>query len=71
MIRPGIALYGALPSADFEGKMDLKPVMHLRSKVAMLKWVDMGNSVSYARRFVAERKTWWPAFGRMPTVTPR
>jgi alanine racemase len=37
--------------------MDLKPVMHLRSRVAMLKWVDPGNSVSYARRFVAARKT--------------
>ncbi|HKZ17866.1 MAG TPA: alanine racemase [Geobacteraceae bacterium] len=57
LIRPGIALYGALPSADFDGKMDLRPVMHLRSKVAMLKWVDTGNSVSYARRFVAESKT--------------
>ena len=57
LIRPGIALYGALPSADFDGKMDLRPVMHLRSKVAMLKWVDTGNSVSYARRFVAVRKT--------------
>ncbi len=57
LIRPGIALYGALPSADFEGKMDLKPVMHLKSRIAMLKWVDEGNSISYARRFVASRKT--------------
>jgi alanine racemase len=57
LIRPGISLYGALPSADFNGKMELKPVMHLRSRVAMLKWVDQGNSVSYARRFVAPRKT--------------
>jgi alanine racemase len=57
LIRPGIALYGALPSPDFEGKMDLKPVMHLKSKVAMLKWVEPGNSISYARRFVTSRKT--------------
>ncbi|MFZ4857200.1 MAG: alanine racemase, partial [Desulfuromonadaceae bacterium] len=25
LIRPGIAMYGALPSADFQGKLDLKP----------------------------------------------
>ncbi len=57
LIRPGIALYGALPSPDFEGEMDLKPVMSLKSRVAMLKWVDPGTSISYGRRFVAPKKT--------------
>ncbi len=57
LIRPGIALYGALPSPDFEGEMDLKPVMSLKSRVAMLKWVDPGTCISYGRRFVAPRKT--------------
>jgi alanine racemase len=57
MVRPGIALYGALPSADFTGKMDLWPVMHLKSRVAMLKWVEPGVSISYARRYVASGKT--------------
>jgi len=57
LVRPGIALYGALPSADFQGKIDLKPVMRLKSKVAMLKWVEPGTSISYARRYVAEGKT--------------
>ena len=57
MVRPGIALYGALPSADFAGRMDLWPVMHLKSRVAMLKWVEPGTSISYARRYVAAGKT--------------
>lgn len=57
MVRPGITLYGALPSADFAGKMDLRPVMHLKSRVAMLKWVEPGASISYARRYLAARKT--------------
>jgi len=30
--------------------------MRLKSKVAMLKWVEPGTSVSYARRYVAEEK---------------
>lgn len=37
LIRPGITMYGALPSADFQGKLDLKPVMRLKSRIAMLK----------------------------------
>jgi alanine racemase len=57
LVRPGIALYGALPSADFQGRLDVRPVMRLKSKVAMLKWVEPGTSVSYARRFVAGEKT--------------
>jgi alanine racemase len=56
LVRPGIALYGALPSDDFRGRVDLRPVMRLKSKVAMLKWVEPGTSVSYARRYVAEEK---------------
>jgi alanine racemase len=57
LIRPGIAMYGALPSADFQGKLDLKPVMRLKSQIAMLKWVDSGTTVSYARRFTASQRT--------------
>jgi alanine racemase len=53
MVRPGIALYGSLPSTDFKGKIDLRPVMRLKSEVAMLKWVEPGTSISYARRYVA------------------
>ncbi|QSV46158.1 alanine racemase [Geobacter benzoatilyticus] len=53
LARPGIVLYGALPSGDFEGKMSLRPIMRLRSTVAMLKWVEPGTSISYARRYTA------------------
>lgn len=57
LVRPGIALYGAIPSIDFQGKLDLKPVMRLKSRIAMLKWVDPGMSLSYARTFVSGRRT--------------
>ena len=55
LIRPGITLYGAIPSADFQGKLDLQPVMRLKSRIAMLKTVEPGTTISYARRFTAER----------------
>ena len=57
LVRPGIALYGALPSANFAGKMDLRPVMSLKSRIAMLKWVEPGTSISYARRYTAGETT--------------
>ncbi|ACM19779.2 alanine racemase [Geotalea daltonii FRC-32] len=57
LMRPGIVLYGALPSADFKGKIDVKPVMRLKSRVAMLKWVEQDTSISYARRYVSQGKT--------------
>lgn len=57
LIRPGITMYGALPSADFQGKLDLKPVMRLKSRIAMLKWVEPGTTISYARRFTAGQRT--------------
>ncbi|BCS55101.1 alanine racemase [Geobacter sp. SVR] len=53
LVRPGIALYGAVPSPDFKGKLDLRPVMRLKSRIAMLKWVEPGTTISYARRFTA------------------
>jgi len=57
LIRPGITLYGALPSADFQDRLDVKPVMRLKSRIAMLKWVETGTTISYARRFTAEART--------------
>lgn len=56
LVRPGIVLYGAVPSGDFTGKMALQPVMRLKSRVAMLKWVTPGTSISYARRYTAPER---------------
>nr|C6E5Z6.1 RecName: Full=Alanine racemase [Geobacter sp. M21] len=56
LARPGIILYGALPSGDFEGQVPSQPVMRLKSRVAMLKWVEPGTSISYGRRYVATER---------------
>ncbi|MFZ2949645.1 MAG: alanine racemase [Desulfuromonadaceae bacterium] len=57
LVRPGITMYGALPSSDFQGKLDLVPVMRLKSRIAMLKWVEPGTTISYARRFTTGQRT--------------
>lgn len=56
LIRPGITMYGVLPSADFQGMADLKPVLRLKSVVAMLKWVEPGTPISYGRRYTAAER---------------
>ncbi len=57
MVRPGIMLYGYHPSLDVLNKIELRPVMTLKSKVAFLKVVEPGTSISYGRRFVAQKRT--------------
>ncbi len=54
LFRPGIMLYGGLPSPDFAARLDLRPVMHLRTRVAQLRQLPAGTAVSYGHTFVAE-----------------
>ncbi|NIQ94035.1 MAG: alanine racemase, partial [Desulfuromonadales bacterium] len=57
LVRPGIVLYGALPSESFRDRLDLRPVMSFRSAVAQVKVVPPGAGISYGHRFVAERRS--------------
>ena len=55
MIRPGIALYGLYPAAD-RGEIELHPVMEMKTRVVQIKTVDIGQSVSYGRNFIADTR---------------
>lgn len=57
MVRPGVMLYGYYPSLEILNKIELKPVMALKSKISFLKEIEPGASVSYGRRFIATEKT--------------
>lgn len=57
MVRPGITLYGSYPSIWFRDKIELKPVMTLKSEIIEIKRIRKGESVSYAKKFIAERET--------------
>lgn len=57
MVRPGITMYGSYPSIWFREKIDLKPVMTFKSGIIQIKKVEKGESVSYARKFMADRDT--------------
>ncbi len=64
IIRPGLALYGALPSPNLKDKLNalvpkventLAPVMEWKSKIILLKNVSKGTSLGYGRQFTAQR----------------
>lgn len=54
MVRPGIALYGV--GADAQ-RLDLRPVMSLKSCVSTMKLFDPGTDISYGRTFHTTEKT--------------
>ncbi|HEV2864770.1 MAG TPA: alanine racemase [Pyrinomonadaceae bacterium] len=59
MVRPGGVLYGlwrdVLP--PLAGPPALRPVMSLRTRVTLLKWVMPGETLGYGCTFEAERET--------------
>ncbi|MCX8056533.1 MAG: alanine racemase [Ignavibacteria bacterium] len=57
MVRPGISLYGYYPSRETSESIELKPVMSIKTKIAHLKWVDEGTSISYGRTYFTKKKT--------------
>ncbi|MBN1913785.1 MAG: alanine racemase [Candidatus Omnitrophica bacterium] len=55
MVRPGLAIYGLYPKAGL--KVDLKPVLSLKTQVTYLKKVPSGYGISYGRTYVARKDT--------------
>lgn len=47
MVRPGILLYGGLPSPDLADRVRLRPVMQLRANVLQVKDLPPGHGVGY------------------------
>ena len=64
MVRPGLILYGALPSPSLQpvlekkGKQNpFKPVMQWKSQIILVKSIDKNQSVSYSRNFTTQRNS--------------
>jgi alanine racemase len=55
LVRPGIALYGYLPSPALSFPTPLKPVMSFKTKIVHVKTVTAGTPISYGRTFVTKR----------------
>lgn len=57
MVRPGIMMYGYYPSQETSESVALRPILSLKSRVSLVKWIEKGESVSYGRRYFASRRT--------------
>ncbi len=57
LVRPGIMLYGAYPAARFKKKIELRPVMRLKSEIIQVKKLPARFSVSYGRTFFTQKKS--------------
>ena len=53
IVRAGLMLYGA--SHDSQRQAMLRPALALKSRVALLRPIEAGQSVSYGRTFIAPR----------------
>ena len=56
MVRPGISLYGYYPSLETSESLNLKPVMHLSSKLSTIQLIDKMETVGYGRNYQAKSK---------------
>lgn len=56
MLRPGIVLYGLLPSEQVKS-IELKPVLSWKARIDFLKEVPSGTPISYGATYVADKKS--------------
>ena len=57
MVRVGLSMYGYSPLEKKDKYLILKPALFLKAKVAFIRIIDKGVSVSYGGKFVSTRKT--------------
>jgi len=56
MVRPGLSIYGVSPSEYVKGAEKLRPALSLKTKVAFLKTIPKGRTLSYARTYKTEKE---------------
>ena len=57
IVRVGLSMYGYSPLAKIGKNLSLEPALSLKVKVAFIRTIDKGVSVSYGGKFVSHRKT--------------
>lgn len=54
--RIGISMYGLNPNKELKLPIKIKPVMSFKTIISQIKTVNMGESVSYGRTFIADKE---------------
>ena len=56
MVRPGIALYGLYPSSEVKKTIELVPAQTFKTRIAFLKELPAGKSISYGRTYTTYKE---------------
>jgi alanine racemase len=56
LIRPGIMLYGLLPSNDLNKEADLEPVLAFKTKIIQIRELPANSFISYGSTYKTETK---------------
>ncbi|MBA7564757.1 Alanine racemase [subsurface metagenome] len=56
-VRPGLSLYGMLPSSEWSPPFALQPVLCLKSRVVRLCTLAAGSGIGYGRTYVTKEPT--------------
>jgi len=55
-VRPGLTLYGVYPDEkDEKTGLKLRQALRFKARLELVKWIESGDSLTYSRRFVAEK----------------
>lgn len=57
LVRPGVMCYGLYPDNSLQGRIDLKPVMSVKTRVLMVKIIHRGRGVSYGHTVRVKKDT--------------
>jgi len=55
LVRPGLLIYGLLPSEFSDSVIQVQPALSLKTKIVYLKTVAKNTSISYCRTFITKR----------------
>ncbi|MDP3041616.1 MAG: alanine racemase [Candidatus Omnitrophota bacterium] len=55
MVRPGLVIYGLHPKEGL--RINLKPVLSLKTRIVFIKQVPAGTGISYGRTYITKRPT--------------
>ncbi len=58
MVRPGILLYGQYPDPSTLGKIEISPVMELKTRIISLRYLPKGTCISYGRTYTLKRDSY-------------
>jgi len=54
MVRPGLLLYGGMPSIEYSRSLNLRPVMHFRGEILQIREMPCGAPISYGHTYYTE-----------------